>query len=372
MKKRNRIHILQLLFLPSLLLLLVPACMKDELLWINRIHREPVTGRGLFIVNEGNFMYGNASLSYYDPETGEVINELFFDTNGTPLGDVAQSMMIRDSLGYIVVNNSGKVQVINIRTFEYVGKITGLTSPRYIHFINNHKAYVTDLYARSVSIVDPEKFEVTGTIHTGHGLNNAFQHPTEQMVQVDRFIYTNCWSFDNKVLVIDSETDRVVDSIEVLKQPNSLVVDRYHSLWILCDGGLEGSPDGPDSPGLMRVEAGSPEAQIVFHFSQGERPSELTINGTGDTLYYINRHVWRYAVDSDSPPDLFIPSPYGRESSGGFYGIGVDPVTSEIYVADAIDFVQPGVIYRYAPDGSPVDTFKTGIAPGSFCFVPNP
>jgi len=351
-------------------LMLLAGCMKDDELWSFERSTHAFPFEGLFVTNQGNFMYGNASLSYYDPETREVLNEVFFNTNALPLGDVAHSMVIRDSLGYVVMNNSGRIYIFHTHTFEVVGKITGLTSPRYMHFINESKAYVTDLYARSIAIVNPLNMEVTGTIPVNNHESGFSQHATEQMVQVDKYVYTNCWSFDNQILVIDSQTDRVVDSIEVVKQPNSMVLDRYQTLWVLSDGGFPESPYGYDLPGLMKIEAGSGKAEIVHRFSQGALPSGLTINGSGDTLHFLNKGVYRHAVMSTREPELVIDSPYPAGHQGGFYALEVDPVSSELYVADAIDFVQRGMVYRYTPDGAAVDTFQTGIGPGGFCFKP--
>jgi DNA-binding beta-propeller fold protein YncE len=358
------------LLIGFLLVLISVACMKDDELWDFEPLQTERPSRGLFVVNEGNFTYGNASLSYYDMETGEVFNDAFFLTNGLPLGDVAVSMTIRDSLGYIVVNNSGRIYVVNTATFKYEGKITGLTSPRHIHFISDTKAYVTDLYARSVAVVNPLTMERTGTINVSNGSPSYFRHPTEQMVRVDRFIYTNCWSFDRLILVIDSEEDRVVDSIEVLKQPNSMVLDRHRTLWVLCDGGFPESPYGYENGGLLKIVAGATEARIVYRFARGDAPTELNINGTGDTLYFLNRHVYRMPVSAETEPEIVIPSPYPQGYNGGYYGLGVDASSTEIYVSDAMDFTQPGIIYRCSPDGFPLDTFQAGVVPGAFCFKP--
>ncbi|HDZ40116.1 MAG TPA: YncE family protein [Bacteroidetes bacterium] len=340
--------------------------MKDEL-WLQHKNDTEGSTEGLFVVNEGNFMYNNASLSYYDISRKEVYNDIFFNTNGIPLGDIATSMTIHDSLGYIVVNNSGKINIININTFEYKGKITGLTSPRHIHFLGDDRAYVSDLYARSISIVDPRAGEITGSIDVINNESPFYQHTTEEMVQYGRYVYTNCWSFDNKILVIDSNSDELVDSIEVLIQPRSMVIDRFNKIWVLTDGGFEGSPYGYEAPGLIRIDAEFRTVEKIWRFEKGDYPGSLKLNGSRDTLYFINRHVYRHPVFSEEAPVVFVESPY-RGSAGGFYGLGIDPESSELYISDAIDYTQRGLVYRYRPDGTAVDTFRVGITPSSFCF----
>ena len=358
-----------------MIICLFTACMKEmEKDWSTR-HREslkPAPPGGLYITNEGNFMYGNASLSYYNINTKEVVNDVFYKRNNLPIGDVLQSMAIRDTLAYLIVNNSGKIYVMNTNTYEYVGKITGLNSPRYIHFLNKRKAYVTDLYAKKIWIIDPlgDDYEisgiangmVTGSIDVSNNDTEFYQHPTEQMVQYNELVFTNCWSYDNKILVINSENDQLVDEITVGKQPSGMTLDRYNKLWVICDGGYEGSPYGVEAPSLYRIDAATRKVEWSQTFEEDQWPSELCTNGARDTIYWINENIYAMAA-KDEQPQVKIPN-----KKTIFYGLGVDPITSEIYVADAIDYVQQGVVYRFNREGTPLDTLRVGINPGEATF----
>ncbi len=355
MKKKTQI------ILPLFVLFLAVASCMDY----DPFDKKPfnINGNVLFITNEGNFQYGNASLSYYNMETRKVENDVFFRANGRKLGDVAQSMSIYDGNAYIVINNSGVVFVVDPRTLEVLGGISNLTSPRYVHFVSNTKAYITDLYAPIITIFNPETLQKTGTIDTkGH-------KSTEQMVQYGKYVFTNCWSYDNKILVIDTETDQVVDEITVGVQPTSLVIDKHNQIWTITDGGYEGSPYGYEGPALYKIDAATRIATKFYTFEKGKRASEVVLNGKRDTLYFISEDIWSMDVTASRVPVRpFLKSP-GKNNI--FYGLTVDPYTSEVYVANAIDYQQQGIIYRFIPQNGqavPVDTFKVGIIPGAFCF----
>ena len=339
--------------------LLLTSCMKWEYGNEESFEASP---SGLFITNEGNFQYGNASLSFYDPATRTIENEVFYRANGMKLGDVAQSMTVHNGVGWIVVNNSHVVFAIDLNTFREVGRITNLTSPRYIHFVSDDKAYITQIWDNRITVVNPRTYQITGyidcpamTMETGS---------TEQMVQWGDYVYVNCWSYQNRILKIDTRTDTVVDELEVGIQPTSLVLDRNGKIWTITDGGYEDSPYGYEAPSLYRIDAETFRIEREFPFALGDDPSEVQINGAGDRIYWLNEDVWEMDVEAERLP----VRPFLEQRETIYYGLTIDPRSGEVYVADAIDYQQQGMIYRYSPAGELLDEFYVGVIPGAFCW----
>ena len=90
----------------------------------------------------------------------------------------------------------------------------------------------------------------------------------------------------------------------------------------------------------------------------------MQLNGAGNMLYWINKDIWAMNVEANTLP-LY---PIIEERETIYYGLTINPINGEIYVADAIDYQQQGKIYRYTPNGEPIDEFYVGIIPGAFCW----
>ena len=187
---------------------------------------------------------------------------------------------------------------------------------------------------------------------------------TEQIVQYGKYVYINCWSYQNRILKIDTETDQIVAELTVGIQPTSLALDCNNKLWTVTDGGYDGSPYGYETPSLYRIDAETFTIEKQFEFTFGDWPSEVQLNGTKDKIYWLNDDVWEMDVTANNlPAEPFLPY-----NGTLYYGLTICPKSGDVYIADAIDYVQQGMIYRYSKDKRLIDSFYVGIIPGAFCW----
>lgn len=342
----------------SLLAVAITACDPDPV-----EPPQPAAASGLFVINEGNYGYSNASLTFYNTESDTAASNVFYRANGMKLGDVAQSMTMHRGSGWVVVNGSGAIYHINADDFREIGRLENMSSPRYIHFISDTKAYVTQLYENRIYIVDPTKHSVTGYIDIDKPADFAGSGATEQMVQIGDYVYVNCWSYDKRVLKIDSRTDKVVDQTAVGIQPCALVADKNDCLWVITDGGWEGNPLGSEAPTLVCLDSRDLKVLKSFSFPLGSYPSKLVTDPAGSRLYWLDGGVWEMSIDADALPSSALISD-GRF----YYGLTVSPTTGDIYASDALDYQQPGIVYRFSSAGSQIGSFSAGVIPGKFCW----
>lgn len=309
----------------------------------------------LYILNEGNFQSSNASIDYISFSDQSVHNNAFETKNGRPLGDVLQSVSRWGTKGYLVVNNSAKIEVVNFKDLSSIATITGFKSPRYMCIQNENKAYVSEYYGGGVKIVDLTNNTISATIDVAGNC--------EEMVLLNNKLYVTSTN-KRYVYVVNTISDLVMDSIAVAYAPNSLRLDKNNMLWVLCAG----------NPAQGKFENGAlcqinPQTDsLVKQFTitpQSEHGSiKLRSNAAGTVFYWINRDVYSHAIDATSIKQL----PFVVSTGGSFWALNYDSLANEVFVGNALDFNQRSVISRYDLDGNMKGTFKGGIITTDFYF----
>ena len=73
----------------------------------NNSNNVSINGNGLVLIgNEGNFQFGNSSLSLFNKNSGETSSNIYQNINQSLLGDVLHSISHIDHQLFLVVNNS--------------------------------------------------------------------------------------------------------------------------------------------------------------------------------------------------------------------------------------------------------------------------
>lgn len=294
----------------------------------------------LFLLNEGNFMHGNASLDVYDLVEDKLYNALFEQTNGSRLGDVAQSgLMIGDTLA-VVVNNSGKIVLIDKNNYTLIAELTSLNSPRYLAPMPNGNFLLTELYADKMQEIDFENIKVVNEFNVDGWTEEV--HVTQ----------------DNLAFVRNVE-HRSIDVYDL-----SVSGLRYRG----GEGKVRGVAFGREAAFFVTADFiakwayTSSDYEILVTFKDSLSARRPALTNENDAIYFLADGVYR-AVLTEKKVERIMEGK-GRN----FYGLAVDPQYGDVYVTDAKDYISRGTIYRTDKLGIVKAEHKTGIIPQAMIF----
>lgn len=352
---------------------------------------------GFYLLNEGNMGSNKSTLDYMDLTTGEYHRNIFAERNphvARELGDVGNDIGIYGSKLYAVINCSHFVEVMDARTATHIGMVS-IPNCRYLCFHGGY-AYVTS-YAGPVQIdpnarpgyvakIDTATLQVVDTCVVGY--------QPDEIVRVGNKLYVAnsggyrgatmenessdqaSQRYDRTVSVIDIATFKVIKPINVAINLHRLEVDADSSFIYVSSRG-----DYYDIPSRTLII--DPVVDVCVGEVQAMNGGPLActnITRHGDSLYlYSTEWSWHgekntitYAIINTQTQSVvtehFITD--GTEKNIEVpYGIAVHPENGCIYVTDAKNYVTPGTLHCYTPDGQRLWSVTTGDIPAHFVFL---
>jgi hypothetical protein len=302
------------------------------------------SGVKVLVLNEGNFLWNNASFDLYNPKTGQLKENVYKLANGKAMGDVLQSAAIINGNLWLVLNNSGKILVLDTQNFKEKFSIAGLRSPRYL-YESAGKVWISDLYAGMLTVVDANSGKLLKKVQTGIW--------SEQFLNDGVGLNVAC--YDGWLRRYDTLNMVIIDSIRLNTGLQWLQRDKFGRIWALAtDSGRSE---------LFRIQPNDKSIK-TYRFGAGKTASRLCVSRSADTLFTLSQGLMAIPAESDQLPSKAIFSMAGAN----FYGMQCDPHSGLIYFSDVGDFVSKSTVYSTDSRGHLYGNFKSGIITGGFLF----
>ncbi len=308
---------------------------------------------GVLVTNEGVYLNGTGTVSFYSNTTGGVTQSVFEKENDDrPIGNVLQSACKIGNKIYFVVNNANRIEITNATTMQSEGVIN-ITQPRYMVDAGNGKAYVTQWRGASkgaVAIVDLATNQVVKTITCGVAPEGLCKKNNSVYVTNSGYYPNN----DDTVTVIDIASETVSAKIKTNLNPSAIVEDANGTLWTLCNGTWSDASVDKINPNTNAVEQSIAVAGTGY---QGR----MTLNKDRNTLVFNLYDALYKLSTTGSAAEIILNRP--------MYSVGIDPTTDVLYTGNAVDYNSNGWVLRVNYSSNAVlDSFQVGVTPGNFLF----
>ena len=380
---------LSLLILFSFILCYATSCREDELVVPTEydiLPFEPTTEVnpiGMYLLNEGNMGSNKASIDYVDFKNAYYVRNMYAERNPTvikELGDVGNDIQIYGNKIYAVINCSHKVEVMDAHSLVRIGQID-IPNCRYIKF-DKGNAYVSayvgpvaidpDAQLGAVYRIDTTTLAITGKCTVGY-------QPDELEI-IGEYIYVansggyRVPKYDYTISVVEKFGMTQVEKIPVGINLHRIEADKYGKLWVTSRGNY-----GSIRSKIFVLEKESKFSRKMVVTDTLDIPcSEMHIQG--DSLYFYSvewsnqeeKNNIAYGIidvrTKELVTDHFITDGTEKDIEVP-YGINVHPVTGDIYVTDAKNYVSSGALHCYSREGKKKWSVRTGDIPAHMVFL---
>ena len=373
-----------LLVFSTLLAAIAVSCSKDEpssettsndsdLAGVNVAVGETESSyRKLFILNEGKMYTNNASLDFFRFSDGKYVRNAFEQMNPEQvlgLGDVGNDIAIYKDRLWIVINNSGLVEVVDPEDETHIATVK-VPSPRQIAFEGDF-AYITSYSGAyyggpdrigAVYKVSTRSFEAVDSVHVGYQPEGIAGH-NGRLYVANSGGFKSDWSYDDRISVIDVSSFKVVDEITAVKNMQDIVI-YGNNLWVSTFGNYMDVQSGvwQLNPGTGELQA-QPEELAGVRYSRClvendgivytlENVYDDMYNVTGNNLYAIDTKTGK-VTRSELPGEIKVA-----------YSLAVNGDNGDFYVGDAYDYVNPGSVFCLSKDLDIKWSAVAGVDPG--------
>lgn len=319
----------------------------------------PEVSVGLYVLNSGKYGNNNASLTYYDMETGAATQGVFAAVNGMGLGDTGQDMIIYGSKMYIAVYNSGVIFVTDL-TGKIVETIKHDTY-NYPRSLTSSDGYVyATYYDGAVAKMDTTSYSIQTTV-TG-------EHP-EGLAVANGNVYvaiSGSWgNYDNQIEVFDASTLTKSGSVEVAVNPSKVEAAPNGDIYVLSLGNYY---DVLSS--IQCIDSNSDVTDVAVATTDEGYPLKMIMNEDG--MLYVAAGISDYTTDYKLVGDIYSYDCNSKIAKGAIitdattisdiYMISANSNNGDVYVGTS-DYTNTGELYLINEDGEVYDIIDTGINP---------
>ncbi len=320
----------------------------------------------VYILNQGTNAQNNSGIEFYAPDNdGEIIDDIYFKQNGARLGDTGQTMIEYNGKVFIAVHGSNYLSRVNAACVED-GRTMFSADPELkggVRFIAAEDGYIyASFYGGIIAKINASTMKIEEKL-TGIGKNLENVTVCDDMLYVSNSydVVDGNWVYMKDVFVIDLNTFKLKESIEVAQNPNQLIEEDDKVFLISWDYSDESyvlqmiDPENGNKVSRLgyATDMAANDGIVYLLDSRNDYSNWPEVSAVNSFATYNVKTGMMSNVS-------FLKNAPAELASTSISMISVNPDNGDIYIATTFYNTSNGNVYRFKKDGTFVAKFDCG------------